>query len=176
MKRSPRSQSELFRYLDYWFSRVQSWLDHPAGLDVSELADCAEVVRDASRHVRRFGGGEVVVSPRPRMHHNEAMSALGRMRTWCLASLRDEATVLTTTAAARQLKVSPDKVRAWIGSGELMATNVAAKGRARPRYRIDRAELLEFQKRRSNVVKSMQRLSRRRKPFARDPYGLKSQS
>ena len=55
---------------------------------------------------------------------------------------------LTPPQAAKRLGVSPDKIRAWIASGELVATNVAANGSSRPRWRIAEQDLVAFERRR----------------------------
>ena len=56
--------------------------------------------------------------------------------------------MLTPPQVAKQLGVSPDKVRGWIAKGELPATNVATGKGGRPRYRISETDLAEFQKKR----------------------------
>ena len=59
--------------------------------------------------------------------------------------------MLTPPQVAQQLGVSPDKIRAWIDKGELSATNVAAAGSSRPRYRVSPEDLAKFQMRRQKV-------------------------
>lgn len=59
--------------------------------------------------------------------------------------------MLTPPQVAEQLGVSPDKIRAWIDKGELDATNVAAAGSSRPRYRIGPEDLAKFQMKRRKV-------------------------
>jgi len=54
--------------------------------------------------------------------------------------------VLTPPQVAKQLGVSPDKVRGWIDKGELYATNVATGSGGRPRYRISEEDLAAFQR------------------------------
>ena len=56
--------------------------------------------------------------------------------------------MLTPPQVAKQLGVSPDKIRAWIDKGELNATNVATGKAGRPRYRISETDLADFQKKR----------------------------
>lgn len=59
--------------------------------------------------------------------------------------------MFTPPQVAKQLGVSPDKILAWIRKGELHATNVAAVGSGRPRYRISAEDLAKFQAMRQNV-------------------------
>ena len=54
----------------------------------------------------------------------------------------------TPAELARLLRVSPDRVRAWIKSGELPALNVATHRCGRPRFVILPQHLAEFEKRR----------------------------
>jgi len=58
---------------------------------------------------------------------------------------------LTPKEVARMLRVIPDKIRSWIKSGELKATNTAAALCARPRWVILPDALAEFTRRRSSV-------------------------
>jgi excisionase family DNA binding protein len=74
--------------------------------------------------------------------------------------------MLTPPQVAKQLGVSPDKVRGWISSGELHATDVAAVGSRRPRNRISKENLAEFQKKRQNATPPPKPPRRRRK----DPH------
>jgi excisionase family DNA binding protein len=53
---------------------------------------------------------------------------------------------LTPPEVARRWGVSSDKVRAWIENGELRAINLAARTSGRPRYRIDMADVLAFER------------------------------
>jgi len=61
------------------------------------------------------------------------------------------ATPLHTTPPqlARRYGVSPDKVVAWIRSGQLRAVNVASTLSGRPRWRIAEADIVAFELRRS---------------------------
>jgi excisionase family DNA binding protein len=56
---------------------------------------------------------------------------------------------LTPPQIAAQLGVSPDKVLAWIRSGELRAFNAATCPHGRPRWLIDEVDLLAFERRRA---------------------------
>jgi hypothetical protein len=49
------------------------------------------------------------------------------------------------------LRVSPDRVRAWIKSGELGAVNVAQHHCGKPRYVILLHHLSEFERRRAGA-------------------------
>ena len=71
--------------------------------------------------------------------------------------------MLTPPKVAKQLGVSPDKILDWIRKGELNATNVAAAGACRPRYRISPEDLAKFQKTRQNVKPPPTPPRRRRK-------------
>lgn len=55
---------------------------------------------------------------------------------------------LTPPQLARQYGVSTDKVLGWIRSGELRAVNVATRPDGRPRWVIDAADLLAFERQR----------------------------
>jgi excisionase family DNA binding protein len=57
---------------------------------------------------------------------------------------------LTVPQVAANFGISEDKVRAWIASGELRAFNAATKPGGRPRWLIDRADLLVFEQRRAS--------------------------
>lgn len=54
------------------------------------------------------------------------------MRTYTPAEIRE------------MLRVSDEKVYAWIESGEMAAFNVAGKKATRPRYRIEESALRDF--------------------------------
>ena len=59
---------------------------------------------------------------------------------------------LTPYQLARERSIRVGKVRAWIASGELAAVNHAATQNGRPRWRISRRALDEFDRARSNRV------------------------
>ena len=63
------------------------------------------------------------------------------------------AAVLTPPEAARRLRVSADKIRIWIKTGELIAINVAARASGRPRYRIAVSDLQAFEERRRSPAR-----------------------
>lgn len=69
---------------------------------------------------------------------------------------------LTPPEIAERLRVSPDKVRAWIDRGELLAVNVAERLGGRPRWRIDPEALADFERRRGAQRKP--KATRRRPP------------
>jgi hypothetical protein len=76
---------------------------------------------------------------------------------------------LTVEDVARRYRVSPDKVRAWIGRGELRAVNTAAALCARPRWVIPPEVLADFERARQGGPPPKPR-RRRRKPEAVDYY------
>jgi hypothetical protein len=65
---------------------------------------------------------------------------------------------------AARYGVSPDKVLAWIRSGELRAINVSARRGGRPRYLIDVADLAAFENAREAARSEPVRQRPRRKP------------
>ncbi len=71
---------------------------------------------------------------------------------------------LTPPQLAKDYGVNPDKVLAWIHSGELRAVNVAAKPNGRPRWRIKAEDLEAFELRRSAVPTKTTRRRRRASP------------
>jgi hypothetical protein len=66
---------------------------------------------------------------------------------------------LTPPQLARRWGVSPDKILAWIRSGELRAFNAATNRGGRPRWLIDEADVKAFETLRSA---SAQPFTRRR--------------
>lgn len=64
---------------------------------------------------------------------------------------------------AEKLRVSPNKIHAWIKSGELRATNVSNKPGGRHRYRISLESLQAFERRRTVGVTPAVANRRRRK-------------
>ncbi len=69
----------------------------------------------------------------------------------------------TPPEVAKDLKVHPEKVRAWIKSRELLAVNIAASRTGRPRWRIAEADLADFLARRSAPAPAPKARRRRRK-------------
>jgi transposase len=63
--------------------------------------------------------------------------------------LADTAAGLTVRDVARRYRVGEDKVRAWIGRGELAAVNTAAVLCGRPRWVILPDALVAFERRRA---------------------------
>jgi len=59
--------------------------------------------------------------------------------------------MLTPPQVAKQLGVNPDKIRYWIISGELKASNIALTRNKRPQYVISEADLAAFLERREVV-------------------------
>lgn len=60
---------------------------------------------------------------------------------------------LSVPEVARRFGISEDKVRAWIGSGELRAVNAATRPSGRPRWLIDEDDLAAFERARSSVAR-----------------------
>lgn len=58
---------------------------------------------------------------------------------------------LTPPAYARLRGIDPDKVRAWIASGELRALNVATRRGGKPRFVIPREAVEAFEAARSTT-------------------------
>jgi hypothetical protein len=56
---------------------------------------------------------------------------------------------LTVADVARRYRVSPDKVRAWIRRGELVALNTADATSAKPRFVVPFEALARFERGRS---------------------------
>ena len=71
---------------------------------------------------------------------------------------------LTPPEVARRWRVKPERVIAWIRSGELRAFDVSSRPSVgKPRYRIPEDAIIEFENRRSAAqVKTTRR--RRRQP------------
>jgi hypothetical protein len=62
-----------------------------------------------------------------------------------MATLREREAGWTPRELARILRVSPDRVRGWIASGELPALNLARHRSGRPRYVILPDHLRQFE-------------------------------
>jgi len=60
--------------------------------------------------------------------------------------------------------VKRDKVRDWIKSGQLLATNVAKRPDGRPRYRISEEAIQDFEKKRKGGASPAPPRKRRKKP------------
>jgi excisionase family DNA binding protein len=80
----------------------------------------------------------------------------------------DAARGYTPNELARVLRVSPDRIRAWIKAGELGAIDTARHRCGRPRYVILAHHLAEFENRRS--VAPPPNPPRRRKQMAEIDY------
>ena len=71
---------------------------------------------------------------------------------------------LTPPQLAKRLGVSPEKVRGWIKSGQLVATDVSKSPVGSPRYRISEDNIREFKKRRKAGTPTVSPRIRRKKP------------
>jgi excisionase family DNA binding protein len=76
---------------------------------------------------------------------------------------------LTVPELARLLRVSPDKIRFWVRSGELPAINTSGSRCARPRFVILPHHLVEFEKSRGAAAPPRP-ARRRRRQRATDYY------
>jgi hypothetical protein len=72
----------------------------------------------------------------------------------------------TPNELARLLRVSPDRVRAWIKVGELAALDTARHRSGRPRYVILPVHLEEFERRRRAATTPTKPAARRRRRTA----------
>lgn len=80
-------------------------------------------------------------------------------------------TSLTVQEVAQRYRVSPDKVRGWIGRGELRAINTASALCARPRWVIPPEALVEFElARRGGIAVRKPKSKRRRQAHLIDFY------
>lgn len=59
--------------------------------------------------------------------------------------------MLSVTEVSRRLRVNPDKVRSWIGKGELVGVNVAELPGCQTRWRVADAELQRFMRARQSA-------------------------
>ena len=57
--------------------------------------------------------------------------------------------MLSPPQVAQRFGVAPEKILAWIHSGELRAIDVATRRGGRPRYRVDPADLALFVRKRT---------------------------
>jgi hypothetical protein len=77
---------------------------------------------------------------------------------------------LTPNEVARLIRVSPDRVRAWIKSGELGAIDTAPHRCGKPRYVILPGHLAEFERRRRAATPAAKPAPRRRRAPVKDYY------
>jgi len=77
---------------------------------------------------------------------------------------------LTPNELARLLRVSPDRVRAWIKSGELDAIDTSPRRCGRPRYVILPSHLAEFTRRRAAATPAARPAPRQRKQTMQVDY------
>ena len=76
---------------------------------------------------------------------------------------RESKRKLTPPEVAARYGISPDKVVAWIRNGELRAVNGATKPTGRPRWLIDEADLIAFERKRSAQAAPTLAVPRRRR-------------
>jgi hypothetical protein len=77
---------------------------------------------------------------------------------------------LTVADVARRYRVSPDKVRAWIRRGELVAVNTAGALCGKPRYVVLPEALERFERGRAAAPPPKPPRRRRRRPEVIDFY------
>jgi transposase len=77
---------------------------------------------------------------------------------------------LTPNELAKLLRVSPDRIRGWIRTGQLRALNVASTRSGRPRFIVLPDYLREFEQRQQVSVPAKPAPKRRRKPAEKDFY------
>jgi excisionase family DNA binding protein len=76
--------------------------------------------------------------------------------------MREPVRYLSPPEYARRLGVKPEKVLAWIKSGELRSVNTAAKQSSRPRWRISPESIVIFENGRAAQQPVAPRRRRRR--------------
>jgi excisionase family DNA binding protein len=84
-------------------------------------------------------------------------------------SFRRPDAVWTVREVARRYRVSQDKIRTWIRTGELRAVNTAAVLCGKPRWVVSEEALAEFERRRSSVPSAKPQPVRRQR-LQRDNY------
>lgn len=67
---------------------------------------------------------------------------------------------------ARELGVSVCKVLRWIDTGELKAVNMAVDRKGRPRWKIRREDIADFERKRANTPATDEKPKRRRAKVA----------
>jgi hypothetical protein len=87
-----------------------------------------------------------------------------------LDSIADPQRGFTPREVARRYRVSPDRVRGWIRSGELKALNTARARCARPRFVILSRHLADFERSRLVSPPTKPAPRRRRQTGAIDYY------
>jgi hypothetical protein len=70
----------------------------------------------------------------------------------------------TVCDVAKRYRVSPDKVRTWIRSGELFAINTAASLCGKPRFVITPEALERFERSRQTFTAPPPKVKRQKKP------------
>jgi excisionase family DNA binding protein len=109
----------------------------PAAETGPEEAALATVERTAGALVDLFR--DVVTRLAERISSARPRRAVGKIKS---------GVSLTPPLLAERLGVSPDKVRGWIKSGQLAATDVSKRPGGRPRYRISEDAVRKFEQKR----------------------------
>lgn len=123
-----------------WLRSKLRWLQrHVNDIDEAICHDTANLMREARLRAMEAGLPDVaklLQCPVELLAPSAAMEYLSA----ALASLPDTR-LLSVPQVARRYGVSPAKVRGWITSGQLTATNT---GKRRARYRVTPEALAEF--------------------------------
>jgi hypothetical protein len=126
-----------------WLQAEIRWLQgHEAADDEQLFYDAAGILDEARKKAAALGLPEVAELCRCRARAVAPITAQ-RSLSAALAALPSTDKHLTPPQVAKRYGVSPATVRGWIESGELKATNTAARGK-RPRHRITPDALTEF--------------------------------
>jgi hypothetical protein len=107
---------------------------------------------------------------RPRLDHSALDGTEGPCIAPSAAGTHTAGRGYTPAELARLLRVSPDRVRAWIVAGELTAINTASRRCGRPRFVILPQHLTEFAARRAAAAPKPAPRRRRRQPNMIDYY------
>lgn len=73
--------------------------------------------------------------------------------------------MLTPPTIGRRFGVSPEKVLAWIASGELAAVDLASPGSTRSRWKISEEALAEFLARRAAKPEAKPKRRTKKEPY-----------
>lgn len=149
LNRHPKTLAGFETWLAQAFDAVQRWLEHPAGIDETDLEFCTAVVRRASQTACRLGGGHLGEPVHVQHMHASAMAVLGRMLVWCQeqhakASVGRESGEVDINEAAQLLGVHSKTVREYIKQGVLIARDAAPPSSKRPLYKLPLDAVLEF--------------------------------
>lgn len=145
----PKTLGAFRDWLKGAFAAVQGSLEHPLGIDESDLEFCTAVVRRASLTVARLGGGHLGEPVHVQHLHASALAVLGRMLAWVEEQQAKGVTIgdrqeLTVPETAIELSVHPKTVRKYIAEGVLPARDVAPPSSNHHDWRIPVAAVQEM--------------------------------